>query len=213
MKTRDELSPAAHRRMLEQHRGSAAAAFAALASDCVRQFLVHNAIEPLPDSLLSAYVSRLWLVVQDVGLPPPLPDDEPGEPAERPPQLVADLASRVFAGLPFPERHDDLETPTRQLLKACLQPEFRRCRDSYKEVVEGVCRRQEPSRACQRISGSHCVDCPYWIALRPDQHRALLWKAWVTDPALGLEQEPELFLPEKYRALRLFLWRQARHDN
>ena len=82
-------------------------------------------------------------VVTETGLPRPLPDSEQGEPGEMPADRAAELAKQVFTGLGSPERHADLDTPTRQLLKACLQPEFRQCRDSYKEVVDGACRRQE----------------------------------------------------------------------
>ncbi len=100
--------------------------------------------------------------------------------------------------------------PARQLLKACLNPEFRQCRDSYREVVDGVCRRQELARTRGRLSGAHCVDCPYWVALRPEQHAALLAREWLAGDLEEFAAHHEIFLPEDFRALRVFLWRHAR---
>jgi hypothetical protein len=213
MNTRDELSPAAQREVLAAHGNSELAAFSALAGACVRQFFAQNRWPALPEALLSVYTAQLWTVVNEAGRPRPLADDDPGESTEMPAGRVADLIERVMAGLPFSERHAELDTPTRQLLKACLQPEFRECRDSYREVVKGSCRRQDLERVRQRISGSHCVDCPYWVALRPDEHAALLAKAWAPSSTVPLAEYREIFLPEKFRALRLFLWRAARHVN
>jgi hypothetical protein len=213
MNQRNDLSHAAQREILEANAGSETATFSALAGACVRQFFAQNGWAPLPEALLSAYTMRMWTIVNDAGRPRPLPDDEPGEPVEMPEGRVADLAGRIMSGLPYPERHLELDTPTRQLLKACLQPEFRQCRESYRKIVDGGCRRQELARGRQRLSGSHCVDCPYWVALRPEQHAALLEKSWMPGSAVTLSQYREIFLPEKFRALRLFLWRAVRHVN
>jgi hypothetical protein len=209
MPTREEPSPEAHRRLLSAH-GGAAAAFAALVGTCLRRFLAQNGRPPLPDSLLAKYGAQLWVVVNEAGLSRPLVDSESGEPGEMPADRVAGLVAKIFHGLGLPGGHADLDTPTRQLLKACLQPEFRQCRDSYREVVDGVCRRQELDRARGRISGTHCVDCPYWVALRPDQHDALLAKSWVSGRPGDLARDREVFLPEDFRALRVFMWCQIR---
>ncbi len=209
MPIREELTTEAHRRLLSAH-GGAAAVFATLVETCVRRFLAQNRRPPLPEPLLAEYVGRLWTVVNEAGLPSPLAESASGEPGEMPADRAAGLAAKVFHGLGLPERHAELDTPTRQLLKACLQPEFRQCRESYREVVEGACRRQELERARGRLSGTHCVDCPYWVSLRPDQHDALLAKAWVSGRPEDLTRNREVFLPEDFRALRVFLWRQIR---
>jgi hypothetical protein len=209
MPIREEPSPEAHQRLLSDH-GGPAATFALLAGNCVRRFFAQNDRPPLPEKLLLEYTARLWVVVNEEGWPRPLASAESGEPGEMQADRVARLSAKIFQGLELFGRQAELDTPTRQLLKACLQPEFRQCRDSYREVVAGVCRRQELARARERISGSHCVDCPYWVALRPDQHARLLAQAWVTGGAEAFAGNRGVFLPEDFRALRLFVWGQIR---
>lgn len=209
MPTREELTPEAHRRFLAAH-GGPAAAFAALVGTCLGRFLAQNGRPPLPAALAADYAARLWRVVNEAGWPHPLAESESGEPREMPADRAAALAGKIFHGLGNPERHADLDPPTRQLLKACLQPEFRQCRDSYREVVDGVCRRQNLDRARGRISGTHCVDCPYWVALRPDRHAALLARTWVSGRPEDFVAGREVYLPEDFRALRIFLCGQIR---
>jgi hypothetical protein len=188
----------------------AAAEFTRLAGECLGRFLRQNDRPALPAALHEKFLARLWSVVTGIGLPRPLAKSEQGTPTEMSRERTAGLIAQVMAGLPFPERHPDLDVPARQLLKACLQPEFRSCRDSYKEVVDGACRRQELARTRGRISGAHCVDCPYWVALRPEQHAALLAQEWVAGGVGEFAAHVEIFLPEDFRALRVFLWRRAR---
>ena len=187
-----------------------AAEFARLAGECLDRFLRQNDRPALPAALREKFLAQLWCVVTAAGLPRPLTKSEQGEPTEMSKDRVAGLIAQVLAGLPSSERHLDLDVPARQLLKACLQPEFRSCRDSYKEVVDGVYRRQELARTRGRISGAHCVDCPYWTALRPEQHAALLAREWLTGGVEEFAAHVEIFLPEDFRALRVFLWRLAR---
>ena len=101
--------------------------------------------------------------------------------------------------------------PARQLVKACFYPEFKTCRDSFREVSpDGTCRRQELARARVRVSGSHCVDCPHWVALTPDQHVRFLTRAWQPGRAAEFTAHRDVFLPEDFRALRRFLHGLAR---
>jgi|GEM_PF-842923 len=206
MNTRDDLDRQAYQRLLAGHGGAPEAAFVNLAGRCVRRWLQQNERPPLAEALLAGYLVRMWRVVNETGLPKPLAKNEPGQAGEMAGEQVADLAERVYASLGLGVQQGDLDTMTRQLLKTCLLPEFRRCRESYREVVEGVCRRQELTRARERLSGSHCVDCPYWTALRPDRHAALLVKEWVAADHEPLIGHQEVFLPEDFRALRIFLW-------
>ncbi|HWA08229.1 MAG TPA: hypothetical protein VG838_02060 [Opitutaceae bacterium] len=206
---REDPASETYRRLVALH-GGAEAAFVALAGGCVQRFLAQNGRPELPQAFLTDYATRLWRVAGAAGWPRPLGDGESGEPGEMPAERAEELAAQVFAGLGSPDRRADLATPTRQLLKACLQPEFRQCRESYREVVEGRCRRQERAKACARISGSHCVDCPYWVALRPEQHAALLEKAWVSGRPAELTEDRAIYLPEDFRLLRIFIRGQIR---
>lgn len=98
----------------------------------------------------------------------------------------------------------------RQLVKACCYPELTVCRDSFQAPgSDGRCRRQELSRVRTRVSGSHCVDCPHWVALTAEPHAALLESAWRGDEA-EWGRSRGLFLPEDFRALRRCLHRLAR---
>ncbi len=158
----------------------------------------------VPEAAQALLVERLWALVAARGVPPPLPRGEKGEPGEMPAEMVAPLIEQLFAGF-APADREALATPVRQLVKACFQGDFKTCRDSYREVSpDGSCRRQELARANGRISGSHCVDCPYWLSLTPAQHERLLTKAWRGDAAAFIARR-DVFLPEDYRELRLFI--------
>lgn len=149
-------------------------------------------------------LARLWALVAARGVPPPLPPGEKGEPGEMPATEVAPLVDALLAGL-APAEREALATPARQLIKACFQGDFTTCRESYREVAaDGSCRRQDFARVRERISGTHCVDCPYWLSLTPPQHERLLTRAWC-GPAAEFAAHQAVFLPEDYRALRRFV--------
>jgi hypothetical protein len=96
------------------------------------------------------------------------------------------------------------------MVKACFYPEFKVCRDSFREVGrDGACRRQELARARTRVSGTHCVDCPHWVALDPLEHAEFLAREWHRD-AHVLAANRGVFLPEDFRELRRWLWAAAR---
>ncbi len=113
--------------------------------------------------------------------------------------LVRMVAARCPSGV-LPK---DLLVPVRQLLKACLQRSPVRCRDSYREVAGGTCRRQVLDRTGGRISGAHCVDCPHWNELSADEHAGLLERSWVEGTADHFRNHRDVFLPEDFRSLRL----------
>ena len=69
---------------------------------------------------------------------------------------------------------------------------------------------QELARARGRVSGAHCVDCPHWVALTPEQHGRFLARAWQPAGAAEFAAHREVFLPEDFRALRRFLHALAR---
>lgn len=148
---------------------------------------------------LAGVAARLREVIVERGLPRVPPGGRPEEAAEIPAAECGPLERRVLGELAADPRW---ATPVRQLVKACLQPEFRRCRDSYRErSPEGSCRRQDLDKARARLSGSHCVDCPYWLELTPEQHRRVLRENWVGDPAVLVARE-DVFLPADFRELR-----------
>lgn len=158
----------------------------------------------VPAAVQEQVAGRLAALVTERGVPPPLPPGEKGEPVELSAADVAPLVDRLLAGL-APAERDALATPARQLVKACFQGDFQTCRESYHEVSpDGSCRRQELERVRERVSGSHCVDCPYWLRLTPAQHERLLARDW-HGPADTLAAHRDLFLPADFRALRLFI--------
>jgi hypothetical protein len=165
-----------------------------------------NGRTPWSEADTAAIGERLWALMAERGLPPPLAPQEMGEPGEMPPEEVAPLIARVLDGIGGAEA---LATPLRQLVKACFQPDFRKCRESYHEVeADGTCRRQQLKKARDRVSGTHCVDCPYWLTLTPEQHEKFLAQAWVGDAA-ELAAHRDVFLPEDFRALRRCVREQA----
>lgn len=148
--------------------------------------------------------ARLWRLIEERGLPAPLAPGAQGEPEEMSAEEVASMLEQLLAGFDAAER-DALAGPVRQVVKACFYGEFKVCRDSFREVsAEGSCRRQELKRARERICGSHCVDCPYWTGLEPEQHWRYLMKEWRGDPA-ELAAHRTVFLPEDFRVLRRFV--------
>lgn len=188
----------------DQETARARAAFAALAAVCARRFLAQNG-RVLRDDCLARYTESIWAVVEEAGWPRPLADDDPGQAAEMPAGRATELVARVISLAGLDGARAELDTLTRQLVKACLQPEFRECRESYHETVNGACRRQQLEKARERVSGSHCVDCPYWIALEPGPHAALLESAWREGGCDRFRAHRDVFLPEDFRALRRFV--------
>ncbi|MDP3073538.1 MAG: hypothetical protein Q8N18_24850 [Opitutaceae bacterium] len=173
----------------------------------LRRFFTQNAQMPPAESDLAGVAERLQALVAERGLPRPLAPGERGAPGGMSEAECAPLVARV-AGVGAPPL---LAEAVRQLVKACFYPEFTVCRDSYREAgADGACRRQELARVRSRISGTHCVDCPHWVAHKPEAHRGLIQEAWRGAPSV-LAEHHGVFLPEDFRTLRLWLHREARH--
>jgi hypothetical protein len=150
--------------------------------------------------------NRLGAIVQHRGLPRPLRVEELGEPDQMSETECAPLVEQILGS----EADPLLAEAVRQLVKACFYPEFKTCRDSFREMgADGSCRRQELDRVRRRMSGSHCVDCPYWVALTPTQHEQFLRKHWRAAPA-EFDAHRNAFLPEDFRCLRQWLYVAAR---
>jgi hypothetical protein len=150
---------------------------------------------------------NLLLLIAERGLPRPLGREELGAPGGMSEDECAPLVGRVVAGT---DHEPLLADAARQLVKACFYPEFKVCRDSFREVArDGSCRRQQPERVRGRISGAHCVDCPHWVAHEPDQHAELVAREW-HGAVEEFTAHRDLFLPEDFRALRQWLHAKAR---
>jgi hypothetical protein len=179
-------------------------------ADIIRRMLqrwFHQHGEPSPaEGEAGDFAARLSAVVADRGLPPPLAEHERGSPGGMSEAECAPLVERIV-------RTGDSalwREAARQLVKACFYPEFKECRDSFRQrTADGSCRRQELARVRDRLSGSHCVDCPHWVGLPPDRHEEFLASAWCGDRE-EFRHNRETFLPEDFRALRRWLWREAR---
>lgn len=170
-----------------------------------RWFLQHG--EPAPSEAVAAeFAARLHVLVTERGLPRPLAGDERGTAGSMSEAECGPLVARVVA----PEESALLREAARQLVKACFYPEFKDCRDSFRlRTADGSCRRQELPRVRDRLSGSHCIDCPHWVALAGDEHERFLAEAWWAD-AQEFYRHRDVYLPEDFRALRRWLWREAR---
>lgn len=186
--------------------------FAAIVRGMLARFYRQNGQAVPPVAEIAGFVARLETLVVERGVPVGAMNGETGAPpaSEEPPELsaeeVAPLVARVLAG----SADALLGVAARQLVKAVFQPVRRVCRDSYREVTrDGGCRRQELARTRGRVSGAHCVDCPYWTQFTPEQHAELLTREWLASGAAEFAAERGVFLPEDFRALRQWIAAQA----
>ena len=176
-----------------------AAEFARVVSAVLTRFLMQNGRENVAPKEVEAMGARLWALLNERGWPRALKEGERGAPGGMSEDEVAPLVVRILAGA------DDelLANAVKQLVKACCYPEFTECRDSFRELAkDGGCRRQELARVRSRVSGTHCVDCPYWVALMPEAHGEFLAREWRVGGAAGFDERRAVFLPEDFRALR-----------
>jgi hypothetical protein len=172
----------------------------------VTRYLGQHDRSPPEPAELQRIAQRLWSLILQRGLPPPLLQGDAGTAGGIPEAECTRLLRQVMDGADDPLLIDVL----RQIIKACFHPEFTVCRDSYRAVsADGECRRQQSQRARNRVSGAHCVDCPYWVALDRSGHEALLRAAWRGDASV-FDTNVEIFLPEDFRAFRKWLHTRVR---
>lgn len=180
--------------------------FSRLVGAVLARFFAQNDRALLSAAESAAFGARLWALVAERGLPRSLAPQEQGEPGEMSDEECAPLVARALGGADDPL----LAIAAKQLVKTCFYPEFKKCRDSFRELAaDGTCRRQELGRVRSRISGAHCVDCPHWVALAPAQHEKYLAREW-HGAAPDFGQHRGVFLPEDFRALRIWLLARAR---
>lgn len=185
-------------------------AFGGLVDAVLTRYFAQVGETPPPAADRADFAARLWALIAERGLPRPLGPAERGAPGELADEEIRPLLERVLAGA-GPAGRAALAAPAKQLVKACFYPEFKTCRDSFRETsADGVCRRQELARVRGRVSGAHCVDCPYWVALAPAPHFRFLDRNWHPGGRAELAAHRGIFLPEDFRALRKFLHARAR---
>lgn len=173
-----------------------------------RWFSQHGGL-PLDEARVRQFGRDLETLVAECGLPRPLGADERGSPGGMTEAECSPLVDRVVS----PQESPLWREAARQLVKACFYPEFKDCRDSYRQrTSDGNCRRQELARVRERLSGTHCVDCPHWVGMTAGEHEQFLGRAWCRDSGEFFRHR-DLFLPEDFRALRRWLWREARRDS
>lgn len=184
--------------------------FRGLVEEILRRFCVQNGRELPEPAMVRALADRLGQVVEERGLPTPLPLNETGTPGELSEEDCAPLVARVLGSASEGDRIF-FANPVRQLIKACFHEEFKICRDSFREPSpDGICRRQQLARSRQRVSGAHCIDCPYWVTLNPGQHALFLEKEWRPAGHAEFILHRPIFLPEDFRRLRRYLHTAAR---
>jgi hypothetical protein len=180
--------------------------FHRLVAAVLRRFFAQNG-QPGPEpAAVARFCGRLWAMLAARGLPAPLGPGERGQPVEMPESECTALLSQALD----PGADPLLAEAARQLLKACFYPEFRVCRESYRATgPDGACRRQDPARAQRRVSGTHCVDCPYWQTFAGAEHAQFLAERWCSGAA-DFQARRDIFLPEDFRALRCWIRAEAR---
>ena len=180
--------------------------FSQLVSAVLARFFVQNGRAAPAEADAAAFGVRLWALVAERGLPRALGPDECGAPGGMSEEECAPLVVRVIGNA----ADELLANAARQLVKACFYPEFKGCRDSWREIAtDGGCRRQELKRVRGRVSGTHGVDCPHFVALAPAEHEPMLAREWRAGAA-ELARNGGVFLPEDFRALRRWLHARAR---
>ncbi|GAB5561965.1 MAG: hypothetical protein SynsKO_36120 [Synoicihabitans sp.] len=203
--------PQTYRRTLMIYGGEAKEGFThQIKKICQRYFRQTNNESP-PDAALVHFATILWRLIEKNGLPPALEPSDQGQDAAL---SEADLSSKLdelWSAFRFVDHRAALEAPARHLIKGIWQPEFKKCRLSYKEESSaGKCDRQNLTKSLGRISGAHCVDCPYWVSISAEKNEKLLKKEWDQNSVVELSANMDVFLPEDYRSLRQLLYMHAR---
>lgn len=186
-------------------------AFTQLALPVVHRVFAQCGRTPPGADYLTQFLKRIATLAEGHGLARPLPDREIGAPGEPDDVTMRRLLERLQAELPAHSEQDLLLTIAYQFFLTLILPEFKACRQSYLEEGVDGCLRQDLVFCADRISGSHCEDCPYFTALSEAKHRKLLSRQWKGD-AGAFEAESDRFLPPDFRLLRVYLHLHRRHS-
>ncbi len=205
------FTPNSYKKILNSFDGKAQTVFVRLTQSITTRFFEQLELTPPSPAFIEKLLTNIWVLLKDEELPKPLPKNEIGTPQEPNFNVLNELCDRCLAIVPKHRTEDHLRELIMQLFIALLSPEFRSCRLSYQDVDnDQKCIRQHRSHCVDRISGSHCEDCPYFVALSANQHTKLFKRSWQSDDSF--ERNKELFLPEDFRALRIFWHLHLRID-
>ena len=199
------FQPGSYDRLVATCGGSPEITFVSIGLELTKRFFAQQSILPPSDAYLTGLWQNLWSTTLAEGLPTPLASNEIGEPRTLADSYLLSLAEKTLGGLPRHRSEDLLRTLCIQILVALLSPEFRACRQNFqsKDSV-GQCVRHSADHCRDRVSGSHCEDCPFYVALSRDQHRKLLGQSFGPSQQAAWNAHADIFLPEDFRALRIF---------
>ena len=197
-------SPGTFEKYYEQFGRDPKSAFVAISLVIARRLYVQTEVRSPSDSFLKQLLEFSWDTVHSEGLPKPLEGNEMGVASELDYSYYTSLVESVLSKLPCHRSEDTLRVFLGQLFTMQLGREFKTCRLSFQEKgSSGECARQSLDNCSDRISGSHCEDCPYFTALSSSQHRKLFVRSYHGESSLD-EKNLSILLPEDFRALRLF---------
>jgi hypothetical protein len=180
-------------------------AFSLIVQEICKRFFSQMSCIPPSDAYLKSLAASIWSSVHAEGLPRPLAINEIGEAVTLEDSYLGAIVEKILHDLPRHRLDDLIHTLCFQIINALLAPEFKACRQSYdKRDATGECARQALDECKDRISGSHCEDCPFFIALSKDQHRKLLSRAFGPEHLNTFLNNTGVFLPEDFRSLRIF---------
>lgn len=149
---------------------------------------------------IAGVAARCASLLAEHGVPAAVTSEAESE-ASRLSEVEVKSRAAIAAG---PDANERLQEATKQLVKALFYPELAQCRLSFEaQTADGRCKRQERERARERLSGTHCVDCPHW-AMEAEEHAAFLAAKW-REGAEAFAANRAVFLPEDFRALRAWL--------
>lgn len=196
--------PDSYEQILRDCGGDAAAVFVGLGSEITRRYFTQVEVPPPGDAFVEHLWRATWEIIHREQLPQPLAARDIGEPRRLGDDYLFTLTDQILAQLPRHRAEDTLRALCVQILVGLLSPEFRACRQSYQTVgPDGKCARLEIAHCRDRVSGAHCEDCPFFVALSAAQHGKLLARAYAMMGGAA-PFRPDLFLPEDFRALRVF---------
>ncbi len=199
------FQPGSYERLVSSCGGNPENVFVEIGMEVTKRFFKQSDALPPSDAYITSLWKSLWSTVLAEGLPQPLAANEIGEARTLDDAYLLTLATGTLGRLPRHRTEDILRTFCIQLLITLLSPEFKSCRQSYSHTdATGQCARQSPNHCRDRVSGSHCEDCPFFVALSKDQHRKLLGRNFGPDHQTVWTAHTDLFLPEDFRALRVF---------
>lgn len=199
------FQPGSYDRLVATCGGTAVNTFVEIGLDISRRFFAQQSILPPGDAYIRSLWDGLWNTILAEGLPVPLAGNAIGEPRTLDDAYLFALAEKTLQRLPRHRTEDTLRTLCVQVLIATLSPEFKACRQSYQNLdASGACPRHSADHCRDRVSGSHCEDCPFFVALSQDQHRKLLGRSFGPSNQAAWTAQADLFLPEDFRALRIF---------